>query len=886
MHCTTSPAGLHWQPMTQQAPVVFVLRHTHWDREWYHPAPRFRKRLVDLIDELLGAPPNAPFLLDGQAIILRDYLEVCPERAAELSAALRDARLEAGPWFVLPDELIPSGEAIVRNLLMGKATLRASRAPPPPLLYCPDSFGHPAALPSIAAGFGFRSIIVWRGYGSRRFPPGDTTRWRAPNGDEALLFHLPPDGYEFGANLPSNEPEAQRRWTAMRRVLESRSALGIWLVPNGADHHAPQRDGAAAIAALARAAAPLPVQIGGLADLAQLLEARAAAAKLSQVTGELRDSYGYTWTLGGTLATRAYQKRVNAQVERDLVRDVEPWAALARLRGVPSSRHHVRSAWETLLTCHPHDSLCGCSVDAVADAVDGRLVEAAALATELREASIAALIGHDADAARDQPGAWIAAVLVRNRAPRPRAGVAEVALDVALTHAPVGPGSAGRATPIRARPGLRLPMQVLSRERRYARIEAPAHYPINHEIERRRCLIWMSPVPAYGMVALPLSEKAAKDSAPPSAAVQGDARAIRSAIGSLTIGRTALAWRAAGAAKKSLPLFGFEIVGDRGDTYTHAAVPRSAMRGRMLRARVALRGPLRAAVDSAWRVTPSIGLRVSASLDAGANFVRLVVTGDNRRKDHRLRIVLNTGLRPRRVFADAAFAMIERKPLSIPARDSVAETPPRTAPLHRFVSLFDATRGCTVVSDGLAEYEVLEDGGVAITLVRAVGELSRATLAERPGHAGWPAPTPAAQCLGPFAGEFAIAWHAGDSPSTRAAIIALVDDVLLPLGGDTQRDLLTLPAPITGVALEGEGLAFSSLKESEDGESVVARCVNVTGKVVHGAWVLPHIVATAHEARLDETPTGALAVDGRRIPIVLPPHGIHTVLIPTLGALA
>ena len=89
-----------------------------------------------------------------------------------------------------------------------------------------------------------------------------------------------------------------------------------------------------------------------------------------------------------------------------------------------------------------------------------------------------------------------------------------------------------------------------------------------------------------------------------------------------------------------------------------------------------------------------------------------------------------------------------------------------------------------------------------------------------------------------------------------------------------------------GVALEGAGLAFSSLKESDDGASIVARCLNVTGAAVHGAWVLPHAVATAHEARLDETPIAALELNRTHIPIVVPPHGIHTVLVPTLGALA
>src|SRR5215212_3278202 len=120
---------------------LHVVTHTHWDREWYHPAARFRQRLVALIDELLDAPGDGEsFLLDGQAVVLDDYLEVRPERAAELAERLRAGTLEAGPWYVLADELIPSGEALVRNLLAGRRTLRRFRAVAPPVLYCPDSF--------------------------------------------------------------------------------------------------------------------------------------------------------------------------------------------------------------------------------------------------------------------------------------------------------------------------------------------------------------------------------------------------------------------------------------------------------------------------------------------------------------------------------------------------------------------------------------------------------------------------------------------------------------------------------------------------------------------------------------------------------------------------
>jgi alpha-mannosidase len=62
-----SPSGSVETPPLQ----VCVVAHTHWDREWYHVAPRFRQRLVALVDALL-ADSAGPFLLDGQAITLRD----------------------------------------------------------------------------------------------------------------------------------------------------------------------------------------------------------------------------------------------------------------------------------------------------------------------------------------------------------------------------------------------------------------------------------------------------------------------------------------------------------------------------------------------------------------------------------------------------------------------------------------------------------------------------------------------------------------------------------------------------------------------------------------------------------------------------------------------
>ena len=80
-----------------------------------------------------------------------------------------------------------------------------------------------------------------------------------------------------------------------------------------------------------------------------------------------------TWTLQGTFATRAAQKRANAVARAALLRSAEPWSALAWFAGRPSRRSLVQAAWRTLLGAHPHDTLCGCSIDEVAAAADVRL---------------------------------------------------------------------------------------------------------------------------------------------------------------------------------------------------------------------------------------------------------------------------------------------------------------------------------------------------------------------------------------------------------------------------------------------------------------------------------------------------------------------------------
>lgn len=865
---------------------LYVVPHTHWDREWYHTAEEFRQRLVALVDELIDDPPpdGACFLLDGQAIVLDDYLAVRPERTAELGALLNQRRLEAGPWYVLADELIPSGEALVRNLQLGIRSVRRLRGTPPSVLYCPDSFGHPAVLPDVAAGFGVRAIVLWRGLGGNRSAQIDVVRWRGAAGACALVCHLPPDGYEFGSSLPHNAAQAEVRWQQLSAVLAPRSASSASLLMNGADHHARQREHGVALRALAIAAAPVRVHASSLDHAVRAIAEAAERVTIPEVSGELRDSYGYAWTLQGTFGTRAAQKRRNAMVERLLVRDVEPWLALSDPRGEGGSRALLDAAWRTLLQAHPHDTLCGTSIDAVAAAFDFRVAAAEAQGRALRDSALAALTGHDADAARAQPSAWRPALVLRNATARRRGGVVNLSLSATMSHVAVGPGSASRQGVRQRRPSWGIdgmPLQVLSQGERVALTESPRAYPYADLVAEAHAVGWIGAMDGFTVASVRQAGCARVQVANPveCGATWLDNGLVRVEVdtaGGVSVTDHVLGRRIDGAVT-------LERRVEAGDLYTPA--PRGVIDvGTARRVRLLHGGPLRGELAmeySAGGRTRGAGgpCAIALQLDAGSRAVRILARGENRSRDHRLRLRIDTRLAGSSTVADAAFLPVVRAPLVVRAADEAMEHVVPTAALHRWVARFSAEAGVVLVSDGLAEYESQDDGSISITLLRAVGQLSRVDLPERPGHVGWPAATPSAQCIGGWSARFALRMVDADAPVVRDQIEEFAEDELVPLEGETLRSNLLPPRACGGLTLEGAGLKFSAALPAEREGWIVLRCVNQRATMASGRWTLAGGVMEASRARLDETVVAPLHVSGRTVAFEAAPHEIVTVLV-------
>jgi alpha-mannosidase len=418
------------------------------------------------------------------------------------------------------------------------------------------------------------------------------------------------------------------------------------------------------------------------------------------------------------------------------------------------------------------------------------------------------------------------------------------------------------------------------------RIESPRHYPDNDLVEITHAAVWVDAISGYGTrsVAADEIETLASDVPPPVRVDEATIDNGRVRVSLTGSGEISLEDRATG--RRLDGLLSIEDRVDRGDLYT-PSIRETASTPEFAGVRVMHRGPLIGALELRWRLVAvatelrgrvNATLRVTLRLEAGAPFLRIRVRGSNRANDHRLRIGMRTDVSGD-VWADAAFGPVERRSIIATESERRMETPPPTAPLHRYVSVFDGERGATLFSDGLAEYEAGNDARLLITLVRAVGELSRNDLPERPGHAGWPVPTPAAQSRGPFAAELALMLHGGRTVPVIDAIERAADDVLLPLHGMTIRDALSLFAPTRGAELRGPGLAFSAMKPADDGDAIVVRCVNLLDEAVDGSWTFGFPISTAHRARLDETVIEELVVEGRTVSFRAEPRAVVTVLV-------
>ena len=400
--------------------TVYVVPHTHWDREWYATFETFRVQLVELWDQLLTlteADPDFRFLMDGQTVVIDDYLEVRPEARARLEAAIRRGQIQVGPWYTLPDEFLVSGETLLRDLQRGIASA-TTHGGSMRVGYLPDSFGHTAQMPQLYRQLGFRYAAVWRGV------PLEIDRvafsWEAPDGSRILTAYMG-NSYAQGVDLPTEPAALATRVADALQATEPFHPTANVLLMNGNDHVLPQ---AALSAAIRGASGRLNGTIVRLARLDDYL-ATLPADGWPRWRGELRSSARAN-VLMGTLSVRVTDKQRHFAASRTLERLAEPIAALTGI----DANDALEQAWTLMLQNAAHDTACGSGIDAVAEASRQRSASALRLAQSVVERGLTRLAG--------EGQVW-------NPSLFPRQGLVEVDGSLVLTPT-IGGGAVGSLT--------------------------------------------------------------------------------------------------------------------------------------------------------------------------------------------------------------------------------------------------------------------------------------------------------------------------------------------------------------------------------------------------------------------------------------------------------
>jgi mannosylglycerate hydrolase len=917
------------QPRTR----VFLVPHTHWDREWYRPFQSFRMQLVDLIDrvlDMLEADEHFAFTLDGQLATVDDYLEVRPEAEARIRRHVESGRLAVGPWLILMDEFLVSGENLARNLELGTCRGEAMGGAMR-IGYLPDMFGHIAQMPQLLQRAGLSHAVVWRGVPSA--VDFHTFRWVAPDGSQVRAEYL----YESYGNAAYLFAAPHRVHETLAHFVEASQPwfgddpiLGMY----GTDHTAP----IPRLAALVRDADELSHETGiEIATLAHYVDEGAQHPPERPVWhGEMRAAARSNVLMGVTSA-RIDLKAACARAERLLERYAEPLQALwVPLDAWPQP--FLDLAWRRVIENSAHDSICGCSVDEVADQVHVRFAEAQQIAASLTQRAVGGIATR---VVRN-------ALATMNPSPFERQDLVEIELAIP---------DEWDAVNFELADGRRVPTQELERsepllytaELRGSEIDEVFRkfhgreifdrswngYEIDRIDGRQRVTFEVDddadPV-FLDVTAMRIEIEETMRTTDEPWLVRVLARPRRRLLGRLPA--PALGWAAArpvaGAAELDDPvvvngrsmnngLLRVEIAadgtlelttadgtriagvgrlvngGDFGDSYNYAPPANDTLIDTPDEVAVRLLepGPLRArmAIDRTYRWpagleadgsrrtegVEQITVTSEISLRSAEPFARMSVAFDNRVVDHRLRFHLPLARPAVASSAEGQFAVVER---GLTTEGGYREHALPTWPARGWVD----AGGVAVLLDHILEYELLTEPEastsreLALTVHRGIGLISRNDNPYRNDPAGPEIAVPGAQGLGPRRVSFAVYPHAGEWAD--AAVDEQAERYQHPFVAThgTSPDAAWPPSAdeAAGLALDGRGVALTALRRRDEGWielRVVCLSSEARRAVVRGR------LTEARAADLLGRPGEIIPLQGDALELDLEPWEIRTVQV-------
>ncbi|MDO1604494.1 glycoside hydrolase family 38 C-terminal domain-containing protein [Lactobacillus sp. YT155] len=707
---------------------VNVVPHTHWDFEWYFSRYDAMIQFVHNMDEVFKALEDNVleyYLIDGQMSIIDDYLEMCPEKEPLFKKNIESGKLFVGPWYTQTDELIVSGESIIRNLQLGMK-LADKIGGYMNIGYLPDSFGQGQDMPKIYNGLNITRALFWRGLPSRltndRF-----FKWEASDGSIVNVLNIN-GGYFAGVPLI----EDQKQLPEILNTLKGENTSEI-VLPLGGDQRYVDFDIKEKLQqANEKFTSYEFVENNYPATFDELEEKNTG---LDTLSGEFIDP-SVSKIHRSIYSSRYDQKQFNDHLERLIIETLEPLMMMADKNEIPYKHGLIDKIWKIMSRNQAHDSAGGCNSDFTNEDIISRFKEAERLVnSEIDYLTRKMSISMDGSIEND--------LFVYNPQSYPIKKITEMEISTKF--------SDFKITDIDNK---LVQFQSISKEKIYSgqvkrdtsEYEDDKYYYLNKVLVEVK-------VPAFSYVKYQISKS--NDSLETSFGmdnvIENDKFKFEvNSNGSVTITNKL------NNQKFDNALY-FEDTGDEGDTYDYSPAYKNNIYSLNLENSVfkTVTGILenKMIINGEWNLPKdlksraanncdtSIKYKLTVILKKNSNLIEFDLQINNTVKDHRLRVILNSAIENNYSYADTPFGFIKRKVIDENIADwkklNYKEEPSSIYPMIHFVNAHNNKSSYTVYSKGVKEYEFVGSKfqSIALTLYRSVGFLGRPDLIRRPGVA-------------------------------------------------------------------------------------------------------------------------------------------------------
>ena len=789
-----------------------IVSHTHWDREWYLSHAKHNYRLVKFFDALIDAMEKDErfryFHLDGQIVVIEDYLAIRPEMEEKVRKFIAEGRWEIGPFYILQDEYLINGESSVRNALYGMQVCE-KYGKPAKIGYFPDAFGNISQVPQLMRGFGIDNAFFGRGITltaadnvvykmPRNF---SEITWRGADGSEVIGVQFV-QWYNNCMELPANKDALKERLNNIHGDLTECSKTPYLLGFNGCDHQPAQAD-IGAVIETANEVCDFKVSHVTLEQYAEMIRPYKNDFYLyeGEIAGQNGNGYG---TLINTASARTDIKVMSHNAEHMLQTVAEPLSVMAMLNGLKYDSALLCFAQKKLLKSFPHDSICSCSCDEVNDKVKLRLSEAYDTAAYLSED-----IKKDLAAQLNTQKKEGACIVVFNTNVQGSRGVVKATMEFSDAELPKSPVLVDEN-------GNRV-NAYFSASKNVKKFKLPydSFRVVYDTYEMQVEFIADIPDGLSGKTYYVQESGASVETSLVATAEYCENKYLRLRFNK--DGTFELLDKKSGAVYKNQNRF--EITPDYGNEYDFKPNGKTRILNDETATVELVHKDAFKAVYEICVQTVGIAIRSTTTVYADKKDVVFQTKVENRLKNIRLRATFESNPKAKHVYAEGQFDLVKR---NIQPAESW-QNPDNSQRMNTLVAVGkDEAEGLVIATKGLYEYEVYRDGKntMGITLLRAVGEMG-----------DWfYFPTPAAQMQGEYTYSYCIIPFDEDFAEAVSDGYDFAYPKLCTVQAENHDGVDTL----NGICVETQGtLLTSAVKKAEKSDGVIVRMYNPLQTTAH-----------------------------------------------------